>query len=231
MLRITYLGKTSFRLESEEMSVLLNPGIWQGEAVTPVDTEAKVIIATNEAIDALGNATEVATNSKAWILGNESTIEVVKEQGGKPWLLHVLEAEEPYEIPGLRVIAYSLKRDHPQTGEPMENLGLYLEIGKMRVAYLGDSKVRGPFGQFEVDIIIVPISGDGVFAIKDAVGLCIDAKPKLGIPMRWVSDDQPQKFAKYLDQFAKGVTALVMEDNQTIETHWAAGNEFRYEVS
>lgn len=231
MLRITYLGKTSFRLESEEMSVLLNPGIWQGEAVTPVDTEAKVIIATNEAIDALGNATEVATNSKAWILGNESTIEVVKEQGGKPWLLHALKAEEPYEIPGLRVIAYSLKRDHPETGEPMENLGLYLEIGKMRVAYLGDSKVRGPFGQFEVDIIIVPIGGDGVFAIKDAVGLCIDAKPKLGIPMRWVSDDQPQKFAKYLDQFAKGVTPLVMKDNQTIETQWAAGNEFRYEVS
>ncbi|TFF67580.1 hypothetical protein EU520_01410 [Candidatus Thorarchaeota archaeon] len=231
MLRITYLGKTSFKLESEEMSVLLNPGIWQGEAVTPADTEAKVIIATNEAIDALGNATEVATNSKAWILGNESTIERVKEQGGKPWLLHVLEIEVPYEIPGLKVTPYSLRRDHPQTGEPMENLGLYMELGRLRVAYLGDSKVRGPFGQFEVDIAIVPIGGDGVFAIKDAVGLCIDAKPKLGIPMRWVSNDQPKKFAKYLDQFAQGVAPLVMDSNQTVETQWAAGNEFRYELS
>jgi L-ascorbate metabolism protein UlaG (beta-lactamase superfamily) len=231
VLRITYLGKTSFKLESEEMSVLLNPGIWREEAVTPPDTETKVIIATNEATDALGNATEVATHSKAWILGNEATIERVKEQGGKPWLLHVLTSEEPYEIPGLRVIPYSLKRDDPETGEPMENLGLYLELGKMRVAYLGDSKVRGPFGQFEVDIVIVPIGGDGVFPVKDAVGLCIDAKPKLGIPMRWVSNDQPKKFAKYLDQFAQGVSPLVMEEDQTVETHWAAGNEFRYELS
>jgi len=231
LLNITYFGHMSFLLESEETSVLLNPGIWDGSPTVPDDVEVRVIIITNRMDDAVGNATTIAENSRAWILGNEETIEKVKEQGGKPWLLHVLEPDKPYEIPGLRVTAHPLSRRDPDTGERIDNLGLYIEMGKMRVAYVGDTVIRGPFGQFETDILIVPIGGDEVFAVKDAVSLCIDSQAKLGIAMRWKSDEQTVKFKKYVDQFAQGCTPLVMEPGQTVTAEWAAGYEFRFSVS
>ncbi len=231
MLRIRYFGHSTFALESAETSLLLNPGIWDGEPVVPDDFDVRVIALTHHMDDAVGNATAIAENSKAWILGNERTIERVREQGGRPWLLHVLRPEEPYTIPGLSITPYSLQRADPDTGERFENLGLYIEMGSMRVGYLGDTVVRGPFGQLEMDILITPVGGGDVFPIKDAVSLCIDAAPRLGIPARASSPDQVSKFAKYVDQFSSSTVPMVMEPGQVLEVMWAAGNEFRYTLS
>ena len=82
MLKIAYFGKTSFALETKETTVLLNPGTWDGESVVPDDFDCRVIIVTNHEDDALGNAAEIAVNSKAWILGNGSTIEKAREPAG-----------------------------------------------------------------------------------------------------------------------------------------------------
>ena len=54
MLKITYLGRTTFALEANETTLLLNPGIWEGEPVAPGDFQARVVIATNHADDAIG---------------------------------------------------------------------------------------------------------------------------------------------------------------------------------
>lgn len=231
MLKITYFGHTSFRLDSKDMSVLLNPGIWDGKPVVPDDCDVRVIVATNHFDDAIGNATAIASKSKAWILGNEQTIEKAKSQGGKPWLLHILRPEEVYQIPGLKLVPYSLQRADPKSGEKSQNLGLYLEMSGMKVAYLGDTVVRGAFGKIEADVMIVPVGDGEVFAVKDAVSLCIDAKPRIGIPIRWTAPEQSAKFRKYLEQFASGTVAILMEPKQVLEIQWAAGNEFRYKVS
>jgi L-ascorbate metabolism protein UlaG (beta-lactamase superfamily) len=231
LLKVTYLGKTSFALQSDETSVLLNPGIWNGEQVVPDDFDVRVIVATNDNDDAIGNATAIAGKAKAWFLGNKLTVEKVKEQGAKPWLLHVLENETTYKIPGLKITPFSLKREDPKSGKKTENFGLHIEIGKMKVSYIGDSMVRGPFGALEANIVIAPIGGDGVFPVKDAVSLCIDVGPQIGIPMRWTDDDQPEKFCKYIDQFARKTIPLVMKDGQVLAVHWAAGNEFKHELS
>ena len=231
MLKITYFGRTSFRLESKDTSVLLNPGVWDGKPMVPDDHDVRVIVATNHFDDAFGNATTIAARSKAWILGNEETIERAKSQGGKPWLLHVLKAEEPYQIPGLKITAYSLQRADPKSGERFQNLGLYAEMGGMKVSYLGDTVVRGPFGQIETDVMIVPVGDREVFAVKDAVSLCIDAKPRIGIPVRWTTPEQSTKFVKYVGQFAGHTVPMLMEPRQALEIQWAAGNEFRYKLS
>ncbi len=231
LLRIKYFGKTAFMLYSDETSLLLNPGIWDGEAVVPDDLDVRVIIATNWLDDALGNATQIALNAKAWLLGDQKTVDKASEQGARPWLLHVLKDEIPYEIPGLKVIPYTLTRTDPVSGEKVDNLGLYIEMGKMKIVYLGDSQVRGPFGALESHIIITPIGGDGVFSVKDAVSMCIDAHPNLAIPMRYESAELPNRFGKYIKQFGEGITPLIMEPGQTLTTEWAAGNEFRFSLS
>ncbi|MHA1924821.1 MAG: MBL fold metallo-hydrolase [Candidatus Thorarchaeota archaeon] len=231
MLKIAYFGKTSFALETKETTVLLNPGTWDGKSVVPEDFDCRVIIVTNHEDDALGNAAEIAVNSKAWILGNESTIERAREQGAKAWLLHTLKPEVPYEIPGLKVTPFPLQKKSVATGENIENLGLHIEMSTMKVSYLGDSLVRGPFGQLETNVMIVPVGGEHAFPVKDAVSLCIDAIPQVGIPVRWTSEDQPKKFAKYIEQFGQKTTPLLMEPGQTLEVQWAAGHEFRHSVS
>jgi L-ascorbate metabolism protein UlaG (beta-lactamase superfamily) len=231
VLKIAYFGKTSFALETKETTVLLNPGTWDGESVVPDDFDCRVIIVTNHEDDALGNAAEIAVNSKAWILGNESTIERAREQGAKAWLLHTLKPEVPYEIPGLKVTPFPLQKRSVKTGENIENLGLHIEMSTMKVSYLGDSLVRGPFGHLETNVMIVPVGGEHAFPVKDAVSLCIDALPQVGIPVRWTSEDQPKKFAKYIEQFGQKTTPLLMEPGQTLEVQWAAGNEFRHSVS
>ncbi|MGY5874633.1 MAG: MBL fold metallo-hydrolase [Candidatus Thorarchaeota archaeon] len=231
MLKITYFGRTTFALESKDTSVLINPGIWDGETVVPDDYDVRVIVTTHHMNDAVGNAAKIAEGSKAWILGNEKAIERAKSEGGKPWLLHVLKSEEPYEIPGLKLTPFALHRKDPETSERVENMGLHIEMGNMKLAYLGDTIVRGPFGKLETDILIAPVAGGDVFPVKDAVSLCIDASPRIGIPCRITEPEQATKFAKYLDQFSKTTTPVIMEENQILEVDWAAGNEFRYTIS
>lgn len=227
MLRISYLGQTTFRIDSGENSLLLNPGIWEDEPIVPDDYDVRLIAVTNHAEDALGNATQIAAYSKSWILGNKETIDKVSEQGGKPWLLHTLRSEEPYEIPGLKITPFSLKKGAMGT-ERIENLGLYIEMGKMRIAYLGDANTRGPFGQMEAEILITPIGGGDVFEVKDATSICLDIKPRIVIPMKWTAPEQKEKFAKYIDQFGGGTDVVLMESGQVVEAVWAAGNEFQY---
>ncbi len=231
LLKIAYFGKTSFALEFNETVILLNPGIWDGEKIVPDDFMARVVISTNRADDAVGNAATIAVNSKAWFLGNKETGEKATEQGVKPWLLHELKPEVPYEIPDVKIVPYALSRIDQESGGHIENLGLYIEIGDMKVGYLGDTTIRGPFEHLDMDILITPVGGDGVFPVKDAVSLCIDAKPRVGIPMRWSSDEDPKKFSKYIQQFGQGIAPVVMEPNQVLNVHWAAGNEFRYELN
>lgn len=230
MLKITYLGRTTFALEAEETTLLLNPGIWDGEPVVPDDFQARAVIATNHADDAIGNAATIAVNSKAWFLGNKLTSEKAAEMGVKSWLLHVLEPEVPYEIPGVRITPYSLSRAGLENGGRFENLGLLIEMGGMKIGYLGDTAIRGPFEQLDTDILITPVGGDGVFPVKDAVSLCIDAKPRIGVPMRWSSEEDPKKFSKYVEQFGQGTKPVVMQPGQILKVQWAAGNEFRYEL-
>ena len=230
MLNITYFGHTSFALEAKGTTVLLNPGIWDGNPVVPDDFEARIVIATNHADDAIGNAATISVNSKAWFLGSNGAAEKAAEQGVKPWLLHVLEPEVPYEIPDVTITPYSLSRIDEEAGGSIENLGLIIEMGGMRIGYLGDSSIRGLFEQLEMDVLIVPIGGGPTFQVKDAVSLCIDSKPRIGIPMRWTSEEQPQKFSKYVEQFGQGTKPVLMEPNQVLTVQWAAGNEFRYEL-
>ena len=231
LLKITYFGKTTFALESNETTVLLNPGVWDGKTVVPNDLSARIVIATNQSDDAVGNSAEIAVSSKAWFLGNQGAADKASEKGVKPWLLHVLKPEVPYEVPNLKITPYSLSRIDEGEGGRIENLGLYIEMGDMKVGYLGDSAIRGPFEHLDMDVLIVPIGGDGVFPVKDAVSLCIDAKPRIGIPMRWASMDDSLKFSKYIQQFGQGVIPIVMAPNQVLEVYWAAGNEFRYELN
>jgi len=231
LLSITYFGHTSFALESKGTVVLLNPGIWENEPVVPDDFSARIVVATNREDDAIGNSAIISVNSKAWFLGNKETVEKATEQGVKPWLLHVLENEVPYEVPDVRVIPYNLSRIDEEKGGRIDNLGLLIEIGGMKIGYLGDTSIRGPFEQLEMDILIAPIGGGATFQVKDAVSLCIDAKPRISVPMRWTSEEQPTKFSKYLEQFGQGIKAVVMKPNQKLSVQWAAGNEFRYELN
>jgi len=231
LLNITYFGHSSFALETKGNTVLLNPGIIDSKSIVPDDFQARIVIATNHVDDAIGNAATIAVNSKAWFLGNKGTAEKAEEQGVKPWLLHVLEPEVPYEVPEATITGYALSRIDEETGGHIDNLGLIIEMGGMRIGYLGDSAIRGLFERLEMDLLIVPVGGGATFQVKDAVSLCIDTKPRIGIPMRWTEDDQPKKFAKYIEQFSKGTTPVVMEPNQVLTVQWAAGNEFRYELN
>ncbi len=230
MLRVRYLGRTSFLLESKDTSVILNPGIWNGTPQVPDNLDVRVIVATSQMDDALGNAASIAANSKAWILGNLATIEKAKSQGAKPWLLHELSHDVQYTIPGLSLTPVALQRLISSSRERVESLGLYIEMGGIRVAYLGDTCVRGPFGQMPMDVLIVPVGGGDSFEVKDAVALCVDAKPRLGIPMRWTTDEQPLKFERYVKQFAQGCVPLLMQPGQTVEIQWAAGHEFKHQL-
>jgi L-ascorbate metabolism protein UlaG (beta-lactamase superfamily) len=213
------------------MSVLINPGIIEEKPLIPNDFTAGVIVATNHADDALGNATVIAQNSKAWILSNKVTIDKVKEQGGKPWLLHVLKSEQSYELPEVKITPYSLSRKEGDSGARYENLGLYIEMDGMKVGYLGHAVNRGPFEEFDMDVLITPIGGKDIFEVKDAISLCIDSKPKIAVPMLWDSKEQTQRFFKYISQFGQGIVPVIMEPGQTLEIGWRAGTEFVHSLS
>jgi L-ascorbate metabolism protein UlaG (beta-lactamase superfamily) len=231
LLNINYYGHTSFALESKGTVVLLNPGIWEGEPVVPDDFHASIVVATNKEDDAIGNAATISVQSKAWFLGNKEAVEKASEKGVKPWLLHVLDNEVPYKLPNVSFTPYSLSRIDEAKGGRIDNLGLLIEMGSMKIGYLGDASVRGPFEQLDADILVAPIGGGPTFQVKDAVSLCIDAKPRLCIPMRWTEEEQPTKFSKYLDQFGQGTKAVIMKPHQKLAVQWAAGNEFRYELN
>lgn len=219
--------------ETEKTSLLVNPVFVNDEPVVPDDLDVRLIAVTNHLDETIGNAVSISNLAKSWILGNTKTIERIKAKGGKPWLLHPLEYEVPYEIPGLKLTPFQLHRtitnDEGET-ERVDNMGLFIEMGQMRVSYLGDTLVRGPFGSIESDVLIAPVGDQGVFPVKDAVSLCIDLQPRIGIPMGWSSQEQISKFDKYIDQFGQGTVSIPIKPAQELDLYWAAGNEFRYEL-
>ncbi|MBD3406793.1 MAG: hypothetical protein GF411_11820 [Candidatus Lokiarchaeota archaeon] len=233
MLKIKFLGHSAFIFETEKTSLLVNPVLVNEEPVVPDDLDVRLIAITNHLDETIGNAVEISNTAKSWILGNEQTIARVKAKGGKPWLLHPLKYEVPYEIPGLKLTPFQLHRtitNEEGETERVDNLGLYIEMGQMRVSYLGDTIVRGGFGSMEADVLITPVGNQGVFPVKDAVSLCIDLQPRIGIPMGWSSKEQLSKFDKYIDQFGQGTVSVIMVPPQELDLQWAAGNEFRYEI-
>ena len=231
MLKIQYYGHSTFVIKSDDTSVLINPGIIEEKPIVPDDINVRIIVATNHADDALGNATTIAQNSKAWILSNQKTIDKVKEQGGKPWLLHVLKSEQPYELPEVKITPYSLSRKDTESGERYENLGIYVEMDGMKVGFLGHAVNRGPFQELDMDVLLTPVRGGDVFEVKDAISLCIDSKPRIAVPILWDSTEQTQRFFKYISQFGQGIEPVIMEPGQTLEIGWRAGTEFVHSLS
>jgi L-ascorbate metabolism protein UlaG (beta-lactamase superfamily) len=101
----------------------------------------------------------------------------------------------------------------------------------MKVGYLGHAVNRGPFEDFDMDVLITPIGGKDVFEVKDAISLCIDSKPRIAVPMLWGDAEQTKRFFKYISQFGQGIEPVIMEPGQTLEISWRAGTEFVHSLS
>ncbi len=225
---ITYYGHTAFKIESLGHTILIDPGVVQGNPLISSDEHADLILITVDQEESLGNAVEISTKSKAWILGNDKVIEKLKLKGAKPWLLHEIKPEEIYELPWVTVHAYGLERGPLNSGSEKSILGYFIDFDEMKIAHMGESITRGYFEDLNMNILMIPIGGVESFDVKSAVSLTVDSKPNLVIPMRWTEAIHRTKFRKYINQFAPDIGVADIEPGESIEVLWAAGNEFRW---
>lgn len=113
--------------------------------------------------------------------------EVVTRGDKKPF---IIKGPGEYEVSGLFIEGFSSKSTYG--GEEKFNTIYSLEIDSMKVVFLGaisdtelSNKAKEELG--DIDILFVPIGGDGVLDPQEAYKLAVKREPKIIIPIHFGS--------------------------------------------
>jgi L-ascorbate metabolism protein UlaG (beta-lactamase superfamily) len=171
-LEITFLGRTCFRLKGRTSTVVMDP--------CPPDSGF-----------ALGKQpAEIVTLSRA----DDPRYSYVEAAGGEA---KVLDAPGEFEIGGVLVTATAIRR-----ADGSRTVSFVVEIDGIRVGHLG-LPTSASLGELKaVDILLLPVGGDGSLNAVAAADVMTRVEPKVAIPMHYrvgperLELDELEKFLK-----------------------------------
>jgi L-ascorbate metabolism protein UlaG (beta-lactamase superfamily) len=132
-----------------------------------------------------------------------SNVDALKPAGEKK--LFVIKTPGEYEVGGLFVYGLAAPQDEKNVKESMTTLYRF-EVGDLSFAHLGDLDMDLADVQREalegVDILLLPVGGEGVLSAKRAVEIVTALEPRIVIPMHYAlpglktKSDPVEKFLK-----------------------------------
>lgn len=154
-LEIVYLGRTCFRLRGRDGTVLMDP--------CPPDSGF-----------ALGKqSADIVTLSRR----DDPRYSYVEAVSGN---FRVLDAPGEYEIGGVLATGTATRRS-----DGTRNVSFVVEIDGIRVGHLG-LPTSGNVGEFkDVDILLLPVGGDGSLSAVTAADVMTRVEPRVVIPMHY----------------------------------------------
>jgi L-ascorbate metabolism protein UlaG (beta-lactamase superfamily) len=223
---LKYFGHAAFKFYSPKVSVIFDPGIVSNKALMPESEKTNIICVSHEHRDHLGNAAQLSTKQKAFLLGNEQTIKVALKEGAPEWLVRKIQSGETFERPNIKVTALELR--HGPSTEPINtpNLCFIVEIDKVRVAHLGDAMTKGLLEQYPIDVLLIGVDGTEAFNSNQSLNAIADIKPQLAIPMHIRTEHEIDYFFTHAQTVAPKTNFRKMKPGDEIRVEWLAGTEF-----
>jgi L-ascorbate metabolism protein UlaG (beta-lactamase superfamily) len=168
---ITYLGLEAFRIQFGDTIIALNP----------ISKDSKQKSARFGADIAL-----VSLNDKDF-----NGVDNVARGDRKPF---VINGPGEYEIKGIFIKGFKTESHYGGSKEPLINTVYTVSLEGMNLCFLGafDSKdlpAETKEALDDVDVLFVPVGGEGDFSVSMAYELAVKLEPKLIIPMNYSGPD------------------------------------------
>jgi len=216
-MKITYLGHACFLIESNSVSIIIDP-FYDDTRFAP---KPDFVVATHGHFDHLGHAEKLCKNGAKFIAAAELS-EYLKSSGG-------------HNVHGMNIggffnfEAFKLKltdATHSSSVDMIHNIGratgVIIEIDGKTIYHAGDTGLFGDMAMIgarhNIDIAMLPIGGNFTMDIDDAVYACELLKPKIAIPMHYntfpVISANPHEFAGGLQGATKGVVFEIGEGKE-----------------
>ncbi|MBI2003568.1 MAG: MBL fold metallo-hydrolase [Parcubacteria group bacterium] len=178
---ITWYGHSCFRLESKDVSLLIDP--FSAETgLRPPKIKDNIVLVSHQHYD-------------------HNNIE------GLPEDAFLAEGPGEYEVKGVFVKGIQSFHDKSQGRERGLNTVYVLKMEDMTLVHMGDFGQEGLTEEQvekigDVDVLMIPVGGNYTINYKEAVGVIREIEPKIVIPMHYkiqglnVDIDGPEKFLK-----------------------------------
>lgn len=223
---LKYFGHAAFKFYSPKISIIFDPGILSEEILVPESEKANIVCVSHEHKDHLGNTAQLSSKQKAFVLGNEYTINTALKEGAPEWLVRKLQSGEHFDRPNVKITALELKHGPPVEPINIPNLCFIVEVEGVRVAHLGDAMTKGFLEQYPIDVLLIGVDETEAFTSSQSLSAIADIKPQLAIPMHIRTEDEIEYFFTHAETVAPETKFKKMNPGDEIRVEWLAGTEF-----
>jgi L-ascorbate metabolism protein UlaG (beta-lactamase superfamily) len=186
---ITHHGGQCFKVTFGDLTVVFDP-IAKGGTLPPVRFGADIALISRNHPD-MNGAEEVAYGDKV------------------PF---VISGPGEYERQGIVVQGFLSKSNYPEKGKtsgPFINTVYSVQLEDMLLVHLGalsapelSEEARESIG--EIDVLFVPVGGEGVLTPAQAHELAVSLEPKIIVPMHWSGMGMPKALDAFLKEAGNG---------------------------
>jgi L-ascorbate metabolism protein UlaG (beta-lactamase superfamily) len=200
MAEIVWLGHQCFRIKGKDVTILTDPFDKSLGYELPRTMKADAITISNNTDPHLNNAAAVKVEPAPYIM----------ERPGE------------YEVKGAFFVAISSYRDNQQGKKRGQNNIYVMTVDDLTICHLGDLGHELNEAQNEaigdVDILLVPIGGNGGLDATAATTIISQIEPRIVIPMGYRTDDShPNPEALKLDDIERFSKEMGLKDPPILE--------------
>jgi len=229
-MRLTFLGHAAFFLETEDVSIAVDPFL-TGNPAAPANRNIKAdyILVSHGHGDHLGDAVALAKQSGGTILSVYELANYCARQGAKVHTMHIGGSRDfgTFKVKLTQALHGSSTGGDRGPAEYLGNpCGFLINVGGKTIYHAGDTGLFGDMALIgrlnSIDVALLPIGDNFTMGPEDALEAVKMLNPRQVIPMHYntwplVAQD-PDAFKKAVEtQTAAGVTILQPGQSLTLE--------------
>lgn len=223
MLKLTYHGHSTFIVQSDSHSVIIDPFLSYNPncKIKPSDVKVSHIILTHGHDDHFGDTLEIAKANNAVVIAAHELAEYTASKGAQSHGMGIGgKCDFLFGSVKLTIAHHSSSYGGQYMGEPA---GVILTIGGKNIYHAGDTglfldmKLIGEMNN--IDIALIPIGDNYTMGIDDAVKAVEFLNPKLAAPIHYNTFDlikaDAEEFKRKVESIGK--QCRIMHSGDTLE--------------